>query len=76
MVDVKLNLPERAVIYARYSSHSQGEQSIEGQIAAAREYAARKNYTVVGEYIDRAVSGRTDNRTASDGTARKSPSTR
>jgi len=51
-----------AVIYARYSSHNQGEQSIEGQIAAARTYAEAKGYTVVHEYIDRAQSGRTDNR--------------
>ena len=53
-----------AVVYARYSSHSQGEQSIEGQIAAARKYADAKGYTIVHEYIDRAISGRTDNRDA------------
>ena len=50
------------VIYARYSSHSQTEQSIEGQIAVCTEYAKRNNYTIVGEYIDRALSGTTDNR--------------
>ena len=50
------------VIYARYSSHSQTEQSIEGQIAVCKEYAKRNNYTIVGEYIDRAVTGTTDNR--------------
>lgn len=51
-----------AVVYARYSSHGQTEQSIEGQLAAARKYAAAKGYTIIREYIDRAQSGRTDNR--------------
>lgn len=50
------------VIYARYSSHNQTEQSIEGQIAVCQEYAKRNNYTVVGEYIDRALTGTNDNR--------------
>ena len=53
---------KNAVVYARYSSHSQGEQSIEGQIAAARTYAAARGYTIVHEYIDRAMTGRNDNR--------------
>lgn len=52
----------RAVIYARYSSSSQTEQSIEGQIRVCSEYAKVKGLTIVGEYIDRAISGRTDNR--------------
>ncbi len=51
-----------AVVYARYSSHNQGEQSIEGQLAAAKEYAAAKGYTIIHEYIDRAMTGRNDNR--------------
>lgn len=50
------------VIYARFSSHNQTEQSIEGQLAVCHEYAQRNGYTVVGEYIDRAISGTTDNR--------------
>ena len=53
---------EQAVIYARYSSHSQGEQSIEGQLTEAHRYAAARGYTIVHEYVDRAISGRTDNR--------------
>ena len=53
---------KRAVIYARYSSSNQTEQSIEGQIRVCTDYAKTKGLTVVGEYIDRAVSGRTDNR--------------
>ena len=51
-----------AVIYARYSSHGQTEQSIEGQLAKGHEYAAARGYTVVHEYIDRAMTGRNDNR--------------
>ena len=51
------------VIYARFSSHSQNEQSIEGQLKVCYEYAKSHNYTVVGEYIDRAQSGKFDNRT-------------
>lgn len=51
-----------AVIYARFSSHSQTEQSIEGQLKVCYEYAAANNITIVGEYIDRAQSGTSDNR--------------
>lgn len=50
------------VIYARFSSHSQTEQSIEGQLKVCYEYARQQSYTVIGEYIDRALSGRTDKR--------------
>lgn len=50
------------VIYARFSSHSQTEQNIEGQLKVCYEYAESNHYTVVGEYIDRAISGTTDNR--------------
>ena len=50
------------VIYARYSSHNQTEQSIEGQILVCNEYAKKNNYTIVGEYIDRALTGTNDNR--------------
>jgi len=50
------------VIYCRYSSQQQNEQSIEGQIKVCMEFAERNNYTIIGEYIDRAISGKTDNR--------------
>ena len=50
------------VIYARFSCHSQTEQSIEGQLKVCYEYAKNNNYIVVGEYIDRAQSARTDHR--------------
>ena len=46
------------VIYARFSSHSQNEQSIEGQLKVCYEYAQRNGYTVIAEYIDRAISGK------------------
>ena len=50
------------VIYARYPSHSQTEQSIEGQLHTCYEYARNNGYLVVGEYSDRAQSGATDSR--------------
>lgn len=46
-----------AVIYARYSSDKQKEQSIEGQLRNCYDYADRMGYTVIGEYIDRGMSG-------------------
>lgn len=51
-----------AVIYARYSSHNQTEQSIEGQLRDCYAFAEREGLQVVGEYIDRAITGRTDER--------------
>lgn len=51
-----------AVIYARFSSHNQREQSIEGQLRDCYEYANRYDINIVGEYIDRAISGMTDDR--------------
>ena len=53
-----------AVIYARFSSHSQTEQSIEGQVRVCKEYAERNKINIVGEYIDRATTGTNDNRPA------------
>ncbi|MDD3187799.1 MAG: recombinase family protein [Bacilli bacterium] len=50
------------VIYARYSSHSQTEQSIEGQLKECYEFARKNDYIVIGEYIDRAITGTSDNR--------------
>lgn len=52
-----------AVIYARYSSERQTEQSIEGQIRACQEHAQRNNIVILESYIDRAMTGRNDNRT-------------
>ena len=50
------------VIYARYSSDGQREESIEGQIRECTEYCERNGITVVRHYIDRALSAKTDNR--------------
>lgn len=50
------------VLYARFSSHSQNEQSIEGQLKTCYDYAKKNDYNIVAEYIDRALSGTTDNR--------------
>ena len=51
-----------AVIYARYSSDRQTEQSIEGQLRDCYEYAQRNDIVVVDKYIDRAMTGTNDNR--------------
>ena len=51
-----------AVIYARYSSSGQREESIEGQLRDCYEYAKRNGFTIVGEYIDKALTGKTDKR--------------
>lgn len=53
---------QTAVIYARYSSSGQREESIEGQIRECREFAQRKDLIVVGEYTDKALTGRSDKR--------------
>ena len=55
---------KKAVIYARFSSEKQNEVSIEGQVRVCTEYAARKGFEIVHEYVDRAVSGKTDKRDA------------
>ncbi|MCD7728759.1 MAG: recombinase family protein [Clostridia bacterium] len=52
----------KAVIYARYSSDNQREESIEGQIRDCMQYAEYNDIQVVGSYIDRAMSAKTDNR--------------
>lgn len=59
---MKPSEPLNAVIYARYSSHSQTEQSIEGQLHDCYSYAEKCGYRVIGEYIDRALTGRSDDR--------------
>ena len=53
-----------AVIYARYSSYSQTEQSIEGQLHDAYAFAEKNGYRIIQEYIDRALTGTSDNRPA------------
>lgn len=53
---------KNAVIYARFSSHAQNEQSIEGQLAECHAFAERNNLRITHEYIDRALTGTTDKR--------------
>lgn len=53
-----------AVIYARFSSDRQTEQSIEGQVRVCNDYAERNDILIVSQYIDRATTGTNDNREA------------
>lgn len=52
----------KAVIYARFSSDKQREESIEGQIRECTQFAKSQNLEIIGTYIDRALSARSDNR--------------
>ena len=53
---------QTAVIYARYSSYGQTEQSIEGQVRECTDYARLNNILIIDSYIDRAMTGTNDNR--------------
>lgn len=53
-----------AVIYARYSSEKQNEQSIEGQLRICNQYAEANGLTILDTYIDRAMTGTNDHRPA------------
>ncbi len=48
---------KRAVIYARYSTDLQNDQSVEDQIRLCKAHAERLGLIVVGEFSDRAKSG-------------------
>lgn len=50
------------MIYARYSSDKQTEQSIEGQLHVCKEYALQHDIVIVDTYIDRAMTGKNDRR--------------
>lgn len=52
------------VIYARYSSDNQREESIEGQLRECNDFAKRNDITIIDSYIDRAFSATTDRRPA------------
>ena len=52
----------KAVIYARFSSEKQNEASIEGQLRECIDYANFNNIEIIGNYIDRAQSAKTDHR--------------
>ena len=51
-----------AVIYARYSSDNQRDASIDDQLRECHAWAKAHDVHVIGEYCDRAISGRTDDR--------------
>lgn len=53
-------MSKTAVIYARYSSDRQREESIEGQIRECSAYAKRNDITILKIYSDRAMTGKTD----------------
>ena len=55
-------MTKNAVIYARYSSDRQREESIEGQLRECKAFADANGYEIIGTYIDRALSARTDQR--------------
>lgn len=55
---------ENCVIYARFSSHGQNEQSIEAQVRICKEYAENKGFDVVNLYTDKARTGTNDARPA------------
>ena len=56
------NTSLKAVIYARYSSDNQREESIEGQLRECTAFAEKNGITILRHYIDRAFSAKTDNR--------------
>ena len=53
---------QNAVIYARYSSHGQNEQTIEGQVRVCKEYAEKLKLKIVNIYIDKHKTGTDVNR--------------
>ena len=52
----------KGVFYLRYSDSNQREESIEGQLRECKLYAEKNGITMLGSYIDRAFSAKTDNR--------------
>ena len=61
MLKVVLKM-ESAVIYARFSSHGQNEQSIEAQVRICKEFAESKGLKVINVYTDKARTGTNDAR--------------
>ena len=53
---------DKAVLYLRYSSENQTENSIEGQRRECEAYAKAKGIQILGEYVDRAKTGMSDDR--------------
>lgn len=61
-IDRDIKRKRTAVAYARFSSNNQREESIDAQLRAIREYCDRENIELIEEFVDEAVSGKTDNR--------------
>jgi len=55
-------MADKAVIYARYSSDSQRDASIDQQVKICQRYAEDLNLEVIRVYDDRALTGKTDKR--------------
>ncbi len=55
---------KKAVIYARYSSYGQTEQSIEGQLRVCHKFAEEQDFIILKEYVDRARTAQNDLRPA------------
>ena len=55
---------ENGIIYARFSSQSQNEQSIEAQIRICSEFAENKGIKIVNVYSDKAKTGTNTDRPA------------
>lgn len=53
---------KKAVIYARYSSDNQREESIDAQLRICRKHCADKGYVIIHEYVDEAYTATNDNR--------------
>ncbi|MGE4321052.1 MAG: recombinase family protein [Acholeplasmataceae bacterium] len=53
---------DKAVIYARYSSSSQNEQSIDTQIDICKKFAKSRKLVIVDYYIDKGLTGTNANR--------------
>ena len=53
---------QKAVSYARFSSANQREESITAQLRAIRDYAQKRDISIVRDYVDEALSATTDER--------------
>ena len=60
------NDPSRPTRVAAYARVSTADQDAQNQIAALREHAERAGWTIVGEYVDHAVSGTREKRPGLD----------
>lgn len=56
-IDKRSDFMLRAVIYARFSSDMQREESIDAQVRACKSYCQSKGYLFIGQYVDEAKSG-------------------